>query len=195
MTTFCSPPLSKKVEEIFSNYYYEKSHEMVNFIRIQSQEILGKIDLSDEFDAYRDMHTIITLVDSYYLDVIRYKEYHFDGLEDSNSDDWLQSIHLKKFISNNKSASLCSKWILKFQPIQIHTSDPDYQPTKDETKLILSVNSYLAISCSLAILKIDPRKNKNIQPLLDEIVYHMMYRQFDEKHFFLVYGQLSGEYG
>ena len=160
-------PISKRVEEIFSTYYLEKSKSKETFIRKNAAlavDELEKKGLGNNFDAYIDDYLISSLVDSYFLDVIRYKEYHFNN-NDIGADDkkWVVRIHSKR-IAQNKAASLSSKWILKYKPIQIHpVRGYSNQITLKERSIILKSNSFLAIHCAMMMLDINPGENPKLK--------------------------------
>lgn len=185
-------PLSDRIEIIYSKYYEERALDKANMIEALADEVVNGFSkiLNDDFDVYLDFFKIASLVDSYYLDVIRYKEYHFDSEAESDcySEEWTASVH-KRLVSQSKVAALSIKWLLKYKPIQIHPMQT-HEPSKKDVQLMLSVNEQLAMMYTFKILNV--KSDEVEHSLLKDLEYHMRYRAYDEKHFFIIYKQMMG---
>lgn len=183
-------PLSDRVEMIYSKYYNERVWEKVNMLEALADMVVDgfSIVLNDNYDVYLDFYKITSLVESYYLDVIEYKELYFFSLfeKDNYSEKWMASVH-KRLVSHRKVAALSIKWILKYQPIQIHP-ELIHTPSKEHIRLMLSVNEVFAMMHTFKILKV---KIEWVEySLLRELDSHMRYNVYDEKHFFIIYEKL-----
>lgn len=190
------PPISRRISDIYTEYYQEKGRSKCRGLIEHAMEYADALDLDNNFTHFLDIYRFQALVKSYYLDVIRYKEYHFnkkreDGDLDESIDcyskEWSKYIH-ENLISKDKAASLTANWIMKYSPIHIHADDEKYIPTEEEATNIIMANSGFAIDNSIAIMDVELEK---VAPgLVNDLEYHFLYRPIDERHLFLVYGQI-----
>ena len=89
--------VSRRVRWIFDNLYADRAKERSYHLTSYAHSFLETLDF--DVDGYHvDEGRIIRAVDSYFLDVIRYKEYHFDGASSLNifSEEWARSVHHSK---------------------------------------------------------------------------------------------------
>ena len=140
------------------------------------KDYLDGIDhLPDSFIAVTSSDRIKHAVYSYFMDVIRYKEFHFNSYDGGD-------IHDNK-INNYKIAAFTIKWILKVKPIFI-TPPKDYETNDKENAEINLINEQFCFSHALDILKIPA---DSLTPEVhDSFIYHLHYRNFDEATFFLL---------
>ncbi len=200
------PPLSIRIEDIFEEFYSDAAEDkyihLIRAIDIFTDQFdlrPGKKDFLVNVESFK----LRALVHSYYLDVIRYKEYNFNpSKEDTGgkkiapfSLEWVEYIHdSRKKISDNKAASLTCKWLMKYLPIQIHPRDYNCVLSDDEEQVILNYNAFFSLSHCADILDISISE-EDISPLLyEELLYHLRYRNFDERHFYMVFGLISNSY-
>jgi hypothetical protein len=185
-------PISYRIKHIYDNYYGRRAIEKFSHICRQCDEFCNGLDFDDKFQAYYADFTIRAMVESYYLDVIRYKEYHFNpsGREEYNPGeprDWIEAVHHKK-ISKNKVAAYSAKWLLHYSPITI-IPDEDHEVLANEQQKILNVN---AMFCIVTIRNILAGESSTIsehfmkEEIIADMVYHFRFRTFDERHFFMV---------
>jgi len=133
-----------------------------------------------------DRVKIIALVDSYFLDVIRFKEYHFNPKNhselDVNSTAWLEAVHVEKNINPAKIASFTAKWLLNYKPIILEPIG-DENLSLEDIELINSAPAILALNFSLYLISLSQQAIN--ERLAKAIIYHFRYRTFDERAFFL----------
>lgn len=130
---------------------------------------------------YVDENKIIKALDSYFLDVIRYKEYHFNnsGSMDVFSEEWAKRIHSKKKINNSKVASFFCKWLLKAAPIYIVPNEETEMPND----FIAHINSFFVLNCVLyCLLQYD--YDMIDQDDYDKLFYDFRYRSIDDRLYF-----------
>ncbi len=122
---------------------------------------------------------IIKAVDSYFLDVIKYKEYHFDCNLELHSEAWSKYIHDNKKINDSKVAAFSAKWLLKAAPIYIIPK----ADTPIVSDFLCHINEFFVLNCVLyCLLKYD-------FDLIDEddykkLFYDFKYRSFDDRAYF-----------
>lgn len=173
-------PLSKRVLYIFKTYYADEAKKRLeNFLTMADAFMQEQ---TFEFDSYFiDSNRLVKAVDSYFLDVIKYKEYHFDSNDtnDIYGEDWIIAIHKRKKINDSKVAAFTAKWLLKTMPIYINPLP---------TQLILDdyachINESFALQCALYCLV-----GKNFASIdsddYDKLFYDFKYRPFDERAYF-----------
>lgn len=192
MEAINSPPLSNRIEYIYENYYTERAIEKYVYLTEEIHCFVDELGFSNDFTYYLEDFKVNALVNSYYLDVIRYKEYHFNPKKDDGSileidvtsEEWIKQVH-SKYIHPNKVAALTTKWLLRYSPFQIHNMDDEkYKPTQDEEALILQANALFCINHLSRILNIAV---KDIPlGIIKDLKYHFQYRNLDERHFFLI---------
>jgi hypothetical protein len=140
---------------------------------------------------------------SYFLDTIRYKEYHFDpepkpekvqkildelkvnSFEeiDPLSVEWTRLVHETVNINASKVAAYTVKWLLQYKPISVF-SDGDQVNDTSQLGIISNINELYALNCALLELKLDAG---DIQAKkLDELVYCFRFRNFDEASYFMI---------
>jgi len=123
------PPISRRISDIYKGYYEEKARGKYDCLVNHAKEYVDALSLNDNFSHFIDPFRFYALVRSYYLDVIRYKEYHFDKKRrdgdpddsiDCYSKEWSEYVH-KKLISKDKAASLKANWIINHYGLKVHS--------------------------------------------------------------------------
>lgn len=194
---------SHRVEAIF-NSFYEKRVKDKN-ISLQSH-VLSYLDNKtglDQFTASLDVIAVEKLCDAYFIDVIRYKEYHISP-DDHNpipvdplSREWAIALHNEetgKRLKFSKIAALTVKWLLKYKPIILSIDDGiDPESIDPRSRRVASfINEDFALIHSMRLI------NANISKVDEkthaDLIYHYKYRQFDERHFFLLYEMLQEKF-
>jgi hypothetical protein len=185
--------VSGRIKYIYSNYYLDRAEEKFSHIIKHIDQFADQCGLSDDYSLFCSDATIKALVDSYFLDVIRYKEYHFnpvgsDRYTSSNSDVWCDAVHNKK-ISKSKVASYTAKWLLRYSPVLVFTDSEDrYEISSEDKKRILSINAVFCLDHIRKILSTEGRCPKllNDDSIISEMIYSFRFRNFDERHFFTI---------
>jgi hypothetical protein len=184
--------ISGRIKNIYSRYYQARAQDKFSYIIKHIDQFADSYELNDTYClSFLDI-TIKALVESYFLDVIRYKEYHFSpaGFPEytGDSDSWCESIHNKK-ISESKVAAYTAKWLLKYSPLVVLPDSEDrYTISPEDLKKILSIN---AVFCLDHIRKILSGKGKcpkllSDESIISELIYTFRFRNFDERHFFSI---------
>lgn len=172
--------VSRRILELFERYYTKRAEERVIQIVSFAHSLMEGLDY-DVAGYYVDENRIIKAIDSYFLDVIKYKEYHFncEKHSDVNSQEWASYIHVEKKINDSKVAAFSAKWLLKASPIFILPKDGT--PIVDD--FLCHINEFFALNCVLyCLLQYD-------YDLIDEddykkLFYDFKYRMFDERSYF-----------
>ncbi len=131
-------------------------------------------------DLVVDLEKLAQVVQSYFLDVIRYKEYHFTvGVEaDPLSLDWIREIHEYKRVNSSKVAAFSTKWILRHRPISYKKVEflGAAGGCQDIHLEFINEHYALLLTCqALGIVLRDINPNK-----YSELLYYLRYRNFDE---------------
>lgn len=126
-----------------------------------------------------------------YLDVIKYKDFHFYSEEEFENSPikHLDVIHKKKLVNRAKVASFTAKWLLKESPINVWAKV--CAPNQEETGLIYIINeACVATYIFKIVLEID-LNNTKISPHIEDILYHFKFRTFDQKSFIIMFNMLK----
>lgn len=192
MSNFC-PSVSSRILKIVNDFYLERAIEKFSALEASMDFFVDSYGFNENFELCLDPYKTKSLTESYFFDVVKYKDYHFNPKDENLNPfdlDFTKAVHKKK-ISQNKAASLTAKWILKYMPIQIF-ADCEYELSQNESKLISSINAWFALHEALSIMGKDL---STLDPKLEEeLIYHFMYRQFDERHFFTILGSINGTF-
>lgn len=186
---------SARIEEIFEKCYASRASEKTTSMHLHIAAYLLEKQGLDDFTAYADPISLKHLNDAYFIDVIRYKEYHLKPsktiAKSALSEQWALDLHSEgengSRINKPKVSALTVKWILKYRPITVMIDDgKDISSINHETQRVASfVNEDFALSHALTLLEIPDSK---INPrLAEDFLYHLKYRSFDERHFFMLF--------
>lgn len=188
------PSVSNRILTIVDTYYSERFFEKYHSLEKSLVTFIDALGLSKDYTFHMDSEKLISLTKSYFFDVVKYKEYHFNPTSKRKlnplGETFTQKVHQKK-ISLNKAGAFTAKWIINHSPIII-TIDPQYDLSQKENDLLLSVNAMFALVEAASVMNISV--DEITIKLREEILYHFMYRNFDERHFFMIFGELIGEY-
>lgn len=178
--------ISSRINKIYSEYYSDKAKRRHTYLSQVSKRFLEHLDL-EKIDGHKVVCELSDIrlrgiVNSYFLDVIRYKEGHFEPIGfEPYSQEWVEAIHKHKFISQSKVAAFSVKWILKYAPIYLEFSPSNVKLDR----LATSVNAMLALSVSLDVFGMGPQDLSERD--IEHFLYHFKYRNYEEKSFFLVF--------
>lgn len=192
-----SRPVSPRIDRIFKDFYKDAAVERYLLLVKMAQEFVGQLDILSGCNVYISDLKILKAVDSYFLDVIRYKEYHFqtemgDAASRTESEkserenafygkEWAHKVHVGKLINDSKVAAFLAKWLLKASPIYIVPDDSE-KLSEDQKSVLICANELFALTCALYALRIDI---KDISPEdIDDILYNFRFRAFDERAYF-----------
>ena len=193
-----SKPISLRIQQIYSDYYAEQADKRFCRLSLIAINFLKELKILDHmYEFHIDEAKLDHAVLSYFLDVIRYKEYHFNPKSQENIDSvdvyskkWSSIIH-NKFLNDSKVGSFTVKWILKSSPINLVLKNTDYDPSDDEMKIATTVNERFAVICLMECLNlrfIPPKEHRSL-------MYDFRYRNYDEKIYFKRYDSLQKLYG
>ncbi len=143
-----------------------------------------------EVQLHLDVEKLAELVRSYFIDVIRYKEYHFnpdkDDLQgrklDVFSREWSDLVH-KKRINSSKVATLSVKWVLAYKPISV-ISDAELTIEEEVKTHLAHVNENYALNIALSALGVE--ETSVPQPRIEELLYNFRFRGFEEGGYYLL---------
>lgn len=215
--------VSERTEQIYLRHYSDREQKRFANLYTVFDRLAILVDGAQVGARIAiDVDVLGEVVRSYFLDVIRYKEYHFDPDPDAIkksdegyyvwgqaensefidplSEKWTELVHRGVNINGNKVAAYTAKWILKFKPISVLTnSEADVNNIKsipNQSHILNFINEYYALYCVLAALEIDA---KLIDPRkIEELIYTFRFRNFEEKSFFMILSEdylLSGSHG
>ena len=91
---------AERVEAIFQKNYKGEAENKAHSIHTHIQTFLAEVPDMDMFEAAVDHFAVKNLTNAYFVDVIRYKEYHFTPKVKVGSDplhplseDWTSNLH------------------------------------------------------------------------------------------------------
>lgn len=189
--------ISSRVAKIYESYYSDKSRQRYKTLVDYANHFLKTIPFTADCLLRVDEHKMLALVDSYFLDVIRFKDYHFRPNGDFPekelfTDTWNQLVHGEKLLSPPKVAALSAKWILKYSPLIIIPKNGVLLSSHDRT-LLNAATAMFAFQFAIVSMGLSPR-NINLE-IRRNIIYHFRFRQFEERSFMLLFETLMTSYG
>jgi hypothetical protein len=178
-------PISDKYEKVFSKYYFDAAKQrfvdLTKYLEVYGEQIDFKTKLVIAVDHIK----VNAFVTSYFLDVIRFKEYHFKSDADAKSKDEA-SIHTK-LVSQSKAAAFTLKWMLKYQPLIVFAQDP-FKLSEHERVFLEFLPFLVAINFALRTMGIRPRDVP--KEIFDDLLYHIRFRPYEERGFMLYFDLL-----
>lgn len=167
-------------------YYEEKSKDRYQLLTLNAEKFCANQNLPDTVRYVVQKIKIRALVKSYFLDVIKYKEYHFEPTFSNkilamHTEDWMRAVHAQKEINHSKIFSFTVKWIMKHSPLAFWSASGDPLSIEDEAR-INSANARFAIS--MAFLLIGRSMYSIDRERISRLSYHLMYRMVDERSLF-----------
>ncbi|MDU8927676.1 hypothetical protein RXV86_09795 [Alisedimentitalea sp. MJ-SS2] len=196
--------VSARIREIYREHYEPREPQRYATLI----DVFNKI--SDIVEATHHGSTVVVdhaalaeAVRSYYLDTIRYKDYHFDpdevgpnlesalakyGIEDLGSlsplsPEWSHILHSTVNINGSKAAAYMVKWILRYKPVSVLSLAEEVE-NKPHSTIVANINEIYALNCALLELGIDSVEVS--QQKLDELIYCFRFRSFDEASYFMI---------
>jgi hypothetical protein len=201
--------VSQRVAAIFSKYYENREPQRAKNLYAVFLSLVEVAEPKDKrFRVLLDEARLAEIIRSYFLDVIRYKEYHFDPNDEDKSfskhlarlglssidevsplsPEWTELVHVTSNIHSSKVASYTAKWILIYKPISVISPSSEFSK-EAVNPLVASINEYYALLCALFALEI---KAENVDPKrIDELIYAFRFRKFEESAYFSI---LSEDY-
>jgi hypothetical protein len=185
-------PISSRIEYIYREYYYEKARARHHALIQYADLFLKNLPIYNKCNCRVDFQKMVALVDSYFLDVIRFKEYHFqpklpNGTVDVFSKDWMDYVHREKLLHPSKVGALLSKWILKYSPIIIIPKSEELI-SQDDAKIICSANAGFALNFSLSSMGVSQEDID--KETASDVLYHFRFRNYEDRSFFLIYNSV-----
>lgn len=140
--------VSRRTKEIYDRFYADRVPQRYENLYFVYDRLASYVDASHTgVKLELDYLCLAEIVRSYFLDTIRYKEYHFDpkavekiqsenvraeviaalarmGVEslddlDPLSADWSELVHRSVNINSSKVAAYTVKWIIRYKPISV----------------------------------------------------------------------------
>jgi hypothetical protein len=204
--------VSKRVQVIYERHYADREEQRFENLYLIFDTLAAYVEASN-FGAKLEIDylALAEIIRSYFLDTIRYKEYHFDpkcepdsealaklgtaSIEDIDplSSAWTELVHSKVNINASKVAAYTVKWILRYKPISVictRTDEVERQPSIELSHpFLVNINELYALHCAFLALDVDA--NKISKQKIDELIYCFRFRAFDESAYFMI---LSKEY-
>jgi hypothetical protein len=187
---------SERVEAIFDKFYKSEAIKKANSLHSHVLQYLTAISDLEMFEASLKEFCIKRLTDAYFIDVIRYKEYHLspksvDGVKHgSMTEPWTAALHNQETgskINDPKIAALTVKWLLRYQPISLKGLLPYEDIPETALRKAEFINESFALAHASSVLKVSGLSEK----LVGDLLYHFKYRPYDERHFFIIFDVLS----
>lgn len=200
--------ISRRISELYKYYEDREAQRALNLYTIFESMAAAVEKAGGTFELYMDYSRLGELIRSYFLDVIRYKEYHFNpdenypefqneikrlgvaALEDLHplSPEWSELVHRTANINKSKVAAFTVKWILAYKPISVISRQSEPLPGS-QPMYFACINEYFALNAALFALEIDASKVSERK--IDELIYAFRFRKFDELSYFMI---LSEDY-
>jgi hypothetical protein len=195
------PEVSTRIDFIFRNHYDKTYLRKVIQLYRGARSAARGLRLNDNFSWHVDLYKVEDFATSYFLDVIKYKEYHFNPrpdisgtLPDIWSKAYVDSVHAHhpdpdqdKVISLPKVAAFTTKWWVRYMPISIHF-DPKYNPTDKERSDICHINEAFILYYCLEIMGL--KRDLITKSNWDNLLYHLKFRSLDDRTLILAYSML-----
>lgn len=172
--------ISKRIKYIFEKYYMDVAKERFHILLDSAHKFMSAQTFNCD-GYFIDENRLAKAVDSYFLDVIKFKEYHFNNedFDDIHSEEWIRRIHVDQKINDSKVAAFTAKWLLKSSLIYVKSSID--QPILDD--FTCHINEAFALNCVLYTL-LGHKYDLLDRDDLDKLFYDFKYRPFDERGYF-----------
>lgn len=177
--------ISERIDRIFHEKYKERCERRFENLSFIFGALAKSVKSKDpNLEVYIDYHKLSELIRSYFIDVIRYKEYHFNGKPgvDPFSKEWVDQVH-KKNINASKVAALTCKWILGYKPIVV-VSKASPGTISPVSNVIANINEHFAFNVALYALGVDIADVPDER--IEEIIYNFRFRRFEEGAYFMI---------
>jgi len=194
------PDVSGRISYIFDKYYRDAfSRKILQAYRGARSAARG-LKLDDNYQWHVDLMKVEDFVTSYFLDVIKYKEYHFNPKPEVGQkppDVWdvsyLDAVHKKnadpakdKAINCSKVAAFKTKWWLRYMPISVHVLDGFAVPERDRSNISHVNETFILYYC----LDLMGLRSTITTGNWDSMLYHLKYRALDDRSLMLAYSML-----
>lgn len=199
--------VSKRMQIIYERHYADREEQRFENLYQIFDKMAAYVKASAlGADLQIDYQGLAEIIRSYFLDTIRYKEYHFDPKCEPGSDvlskfgvasieeldplsvEWTELVHSLVNINASKVAAYTVKWILRYKPISTvctKPQTPEGLPSIDISHPFLAnINEYYALHCALLALGVDVSEVSNRK--IDELIYCFRFRAFDESAYFMI---------
>ena len=181
------PGPTERINNIYKKYYHAEARDRAQRMALHAEYFCE--EFFSECDCINwivNTYIINCLVESYFLDVIRYKDYHFVYNSNMKEEEAEKFVHKERNISPGKVAAYTLKWILKYMPIVCYFAK-DNISSRCKRKMV-SANFVFALDFSLGLIRIDPRDLP--QETRMNLLYHARFRTIHERDMFLVFDEL-----
>lgn len=180
--------ISHRIDWIYENLYNERCEQRFENLYEVFLALEKAVESQDSgLRLIIDLDRLSELIRSYFIDVIRYKEYHFSPENDVDifSKEWAEGVHSMN-INASKVASLTAKWVLNYKPVGVISKSVPKTPPKTSF-IIANINEIFAFQCALLALELEMSE---IPPQrVREIVYNLRFRKFEEGLYFLLFSK------
>lgn len=179
-------PISTRIQYIYKKHYEKKAQDRYKFLLLNAQKFCKGSGLPDSV-AFQVLEIKIrALVKSYFLDVVKFKEYHFEAAVENklgkiHSDEWIDAVHGEKQINHSKVAAFTMKWVMKHSPLAFWNTT-DELLTFEQENWVNTANARFAISAAYKLIEKDLYHTDDAY--LKRLMYHLMYRSIDERSLF-----------
>jgi hypothetical protein len=181
-------PISDRYQYLYANFYYDKARERYDNLVQYAESYIENIDFNDKLFSCVDTIKVDAFITSYFLDVMRFKEYHFqpsvDGLAGYERD---KCVHAEKLLNSGKVGAFTTKWLIKYSPVVLIPKEGLGLNHVEQTFLAFAPFA-IALNFSLRLMDINPRDVP--VDIHRDILYHIRFRGFDDRSFMLYYNLL-----
>lgn len=213
--------VSRRTNAIYQRYYQDRERQRFENLYKIFDTMAAYVDAA-EFGAKLDLDyfSLAEVVRSYFLDTIRYKEYHFDPKSASDSPivreklaeigvselaevdplsaQWAELVHSTVNINTSKVAAYTAKWILRHKPITVislRTDLPEENVDSEHSELQSPIPFLTSINenyaLQCALFALEIDANSVSRKKIEELMYCFRFRAFDESSYFMI---LSKDY-
>lgn len=178
--------ISERYSRIFSDYYYEKARERFEFIVQYSDFFLESLHFDEKVDGQIIYLNVEAFITSYFLDVIKFKEYHFN-FPDGDGPEVDRKVHGEKLLNASKVGAFTAKWLLKYKPIVL-LPKADIVLDTFEQRDIQDAPFILALNIALRSMGVDPREVP--EDTYKQLLYHFRFRDYEDRGMILYFDLL-----
>ncbi|MFV0410177.1 MAG: hypothetical protein ACK5LJ_10930 [Paracoccus sp. (in: a-proteobacteria)] len=223
MRAFPSQKPSRRYTAIFKDYYEKKSQEQIRYLDdmaelflfpesalenkkgrwakawdyVSSKPKVRDYFSSDSIGAYACPFHLVNISKAYFIDIIRYKEYHYNPEEENIPyEEYAKAIHggeKPRRLDADKRAAFLIKWILKTQPIQVELSKDADLDSYDNQNQVWYVNEHFSLFVLWQTIGVKEKKVPEKEQLA--LLHQFRYRPYDENIFSLTFKKIQEAYG
>lgn len=190
--------ISERYSRLFKEFYADKAKDRFDYVLRYADFYSKTLPYKNKVNCIIDPLSVDAYVTSYFLDVIKFKEYHFrehldPSFDYSDVETSFQHpdttvaefvMHRKKMINASKVGAFTGKWLLKYRPVVVMPKDGCGFDIF-ERRHIQNAPFVFTANVTLRSMGIDPDELPTA--IYKSLMYHLRYREYEDRNVMLYF--------